>query len=616
MKIIRTLVCLLMGAALWAQAPFHLKDGDRVVFYGDSITDQRLYTTFVETFVRTRYPELNVTFVHSGWGGDRVTGGGGGPVGLRLTRDVAAYHPTVVTIMLGMNDGRYRPFDQEVYDWYTTGYDLLVRQLKELVPGVRITAIRPSPYDEVTRPAMAGGGYNPVLVRFGEFLQTYAPQHGMSVADLNGPVVKMLEKANATNPTLAQRIIPDRVHPDSSGHLIMAAALLKDWGAPAVVSEVEIDAAAGAVKDVRNSQVSGFKGGEAFSWIQLDGSLPMPVNLADPATELAVNSADFLAALNRQTLKVTGLKPGYYALRIDGTQVAVFTAEQLAAAINLAAFPTPMMRQARDVHALTLRRADVHNSRWRTVQVPLAEEGLAQTLPVMNAMDALDSELEAKQRATAKPKPRQFELIPVSADAARVPPGFTPIFDGVDTAGWHSSRTNHHGTTPDWHVEDGVLVGMQNPPGKGGILLTDKSYKNFEVYLELNPDWGCDGGLFLRSNEAGQAYQVMIDYRPEGTLGGIYGEKLTGVAIYSVKDWEKHYKRGEWNVMRARIEGEIPHIQVWMNGDKVTDWSDTANHAAGGATSGMIAVQVHGGTEIWKEGGKQRFRNIAVRELP
>lgn len=35
-------------------AGFDLHDGDRVVFYGDSITDQRLYTTFIETYVITR----------------------------------------------------------------------------------------------------------------------------------------------------------------------------------------------------------------------------------------------------------------------------------------------------------------------------------------------------------------------------------------------------------------------------------------------------------------------------------------------------------------------------------------------------------------------------------
>src|SRR5437016_12617874 len=87
-----------------AKGTFAIRDGDRIVFYGDSITDQRLYTTFVETYIVTRFPAMNVAFVHSGWGGDRVSGGGGGPIDVRLARDVFAYKPTVVTVMLGMND--------------------------------------------------------------------------------------------------------------------------------------------------------------------------------------------------------------------------------------------------------------------------------------------------------------------------------------------------------------------------------------------------------------------------------------------------------------------------------------------------------------------------------
>ena len=74
------------AAALPAQERFYLHDKDTVVFYGDSITEQRLYTTFVETFVLTRYPQLNVRFVNSGWGRETVAGGDGGPVDLRLTR--------------------------------------------------------------------------------------------------------------------------------------------------------------------------------------------------------------------------------------------------------------------------------------------------------------------------------------------------------------------------------------------------------------------------------------------------------------------------------------------------------------------------------------------------
>src|SRR6266849_9052921 len=89
----RRLTCLLvllfstLGGMARAQGGFALKEGDRVVFYGDSITDQRLYTTFVEDYVVTRFPHEKIRFVHSGWGGDRVTGGGGGPIDVRLDRD-------------------------------------------------------------------------------------------------------------------------------------------------------------------------------------------------------------------------------------------------------------------------------------------------------------------------------------------------------------------------------------------------------------------------------------------------------------------------------------------------------------------------------------------------
>ena len=141
------------------------------------------------------------------------------------------------------------------------------------------------------------------------------------------------------------------------------------------------------------------------------------------------------------------------------------------------------------------------------------------------------------------------------------------------------------------------------------------------VLLDVKPDFGCDGGLFLRSTEKGEAYQVMIDYLEGGSVGGTYGEKLEGVKGDPAKDWAKYWKKDDWNNIRARIEGDVPHIQVWMNGNKLTDWTDTSNHLVGGATEGMIAVQVHrdspdAKSHRWIPGGYHHFRNIAIKELP
>lgn len=398
-----------------AGKPFQLKDGDRVVFYGDSITEQRLYTTLVENYVVTRFPHLNVTFVHSGWGGDRVGGGGGGPIDVRLQRDVIAYRPTVMTVMLGMNDGGYRAFDQGVFDTYSQGYSHILDTVQAALPGVRLTLIQPSPYDDVTHAPNFPGGYNAVLVRYGQWAQETAAKSHQTAADLNTPVTSMLQKANEADPALAQKIIPDRVHPSPAGHLIMAEALLKAWNAPALVTSVGIDAARRRVVHALNTEVSAVRSSGVISWTQRDNALPLPVEWNDPTVALVLKSSDFTDALDQEPLQVTGLKPATrYTLKIDDHEVGDFTSEQFAQGINLAPLPTPMAQQARRVLALTSQHNDQHSLRWRTIQVPLQghkSPAVQQALPPLLA--ALDAEEEAtvvQQRAAAQPVPHRYEL--------------------------------------------------------------------------------------------------------------------------------------------------------------------------------------------------------------
>jgi lysophospholipase L1-like esterase len=403
------------GAA-HAAAPFYLHDGDRVVMYGDSITDQRLYTLYTEEFVTTRFPKLKIDWINAGWSGDRVVGGGGGTADVRVQRDVLAYKPTVVTIMLGMNDGFYKAFDQRAYDMYTTGYGHIVDTIKAGDPGVRFTFIQPSPYDDVTRPVTFDGGYNSVLLRFSDYIKDLGAKEKQTVTDFNTPMVAMLTKAKTTDTALAQRIIPDRVHPGPGGHFVMAEALLKTWNAPGVVSAVTIDAGKKSVEHSENTTVAKLAVTDTIAWDQTDNALPMPLDLRDPTTALAVNSSDFVSALNQQTLTVSSAPAAKYELKIDDKSVGSFTKEQLAAGVNLATLTTPMATQALRVAGLAKSHSDIQNRRWRSVQVPMADEKDADlrkpTNDLITALNTREASIVASMRAMAQPTPHHFTLTP------------------------------------------------------------------------------------------------------------------------------------------------------------------------------------------------------------
>jgi hypothetical protein len=319
-----------------------------------------------------------------------------------------------MTIMLGMNDGSYRAFDEKIFDTYSKGYQHIISAVRKELPGIRITAIQPSPFDDVTQPPKFEGGYNSVLLRYSDFIRDLAVMQKLNVADLNRPVVAALEKAKAKDAELAKKIIPDRVHPGPGGHLLMAGQLLKSWNAPATVSAVEIDVSEKKVTDAKMSKVSDLKVGEVISWTQLDDALPMPVDLGDSVVALAVKSSDFIQSLNQQTLKVTGLSAATYELKIDGNEAGSYGKEQLAEGINLAILPTPMARQAADVHKLTLQHNNIHFKRWRTVQVPMADDktpGVQKAVQgLMDALDAEEAGVVQQQRAAAQPKAHQFQL--------------------------------------------------------------------------------------------------------------------------------------------------------------------------------------------------------------
>ncbi|MGV3614050.1 MAG: SGNH/GDSL hydrolase family protein [Fimbriimonas sp.] len=403
-------------------APFALKTGDRVVFYGDSITEagafaRVVYPAWVETYALTRFPDRDIRFWNRGWAGDTSWGGPGGSSEERVSRDVRPLKPTVVSVMLGMNDTGYVPYDPKIDAVFQEWYGKLLGWIHDAAPTARLSLIQTSPYDDVTRdPAkeeaftasMIRLGYNSVLLRFGNRVREAAEKRQAQFVDFNAPLVDLLK---ASDPVLARRLIPDAIHPADALQIAMAASLLEAWNAPALVSDVELDVLSGQVRRAENARVSNLKG---LEWTTHESALPLPLDPSEPTTAYVLRHARIGDRLNRQRLTIHGLKPGRYDLQIDGLTVGTFGADALGQGINLADYPTPMRRQAARVLELVLQRNRADKLRWR--EIDLGFPGVAGRAEARRGLDRLEEKLRDATRRAAIPKPHRYRLR--SLDAA------------------------------------------------------------------------------------------------------------------------------------------------------------------------------------------------------
>ncbi|MFD2201680.1 3-keto-disaccharide hydrolase [Shivajiella indica] len=209
----------------------------------------------------------------------------------------------------------------------------------------------------------------------------------------------------------------------------------------------------------------------------------------------------------------------------------------------------------------------------------------------------------------------------------QVPDGFETIFNGKDLDGWHLSKTNHHGTKGNFYVEEGALIMKQYPYGQGGIILTDKKYRDFELYLEFKGHPGTNGGIFLRSSESGSAYQLELAGDGESGTGDFFGEMLRTTFNAQVENLDEVWKKGEWNSFHIRMTGEVPKVTLWINGVHIWDAEGIRNDLIADATEGMIALQLHWSATLqpvpggrccdfsWRPDAVHAFRNIMIKEI-
>ena len=217
-----------------ARAEFQIRNNDRVVFLGDSITEQRLYTTYVEAYAITRHPGWRLRFRNVGWGGDtswlrqrahpdegqlfRAEGEDlanrvKDSVAKGLGRDVLPLKPTFVTVKFGMNDHSYQKFRPDIFRAYTNSQAEIASVLGK--NGARVAFLTPQPIEE-RRPDPDRDDRNQSLRRFSDGLGEVARATGSGYVDQFAPFMKLMLDARASDP---KAFIGggDAVHPGQIG---------------------------------------------------------------------------------------------------------------------------------------------------------------------------------------------------------------------------------------------------------------------------------------------------------------------------------------------------------------------------------------------------------------
>lgn len=410
-----------------------LQDGDTIVFLGDSITHQCLFTQYVEDFFYTRLPGAKIRVHNSGVGGAKAS-----DALLRFDRDVAAYKPKYVAVLLGMNDGGVKPYDDELFQNYRRDMNRIGERIAEI--GATPIWMTPTMYDATA--ARASGRpvppertefYNATLAYYGAWLRELAGEKGGAFVDLYGPLNELTHQARRDQAGFT--MIKDAVHPDAPGQLVMAAAFLADLQLARPLSNIRITVG-GKAPVVRTTggtatEVSGTSDEMSFMW-DADGLPWAP----PPEAEAGAKLLNLGHRWTREALEVHGLAAGQYDLLIDGEPVGRYSAEQLARHVELQSNPkTPQYQQSLQVAELNRKRNDTAirplRNEWRDFQAARRVEAslafqpdneklksqlasLQKSLVGMEeriaAHEALAREIDAEIRQVNRPRPRKYEL--------------------------------------------------------------------------------------------------------------------------------------------------------------------------------------------------------------
>jgi lysophospholipase L1-like esterase len=338
----------LAPARLNAAEQFRLRDGDRVVFLGNTLIEREQRYGYWETALTRRYPARNVIFRNLGWSGDTVFGharAGFGDVAFgfrQLKEHVLALKPTVIVIGYGLNES----FEGEAgLPAFERGLDTL---LAALAPArARIVLLSPLRQEDLGRPLPDPTENNKNIRLYRDALRKVAEQRGYPFVDLYD---LLGDGAQARPPA---PLTENGIHLGAYGYWWSAAALETGLGLAPEHWRIDID---------RNRKETA-EGAKVVS----DRAAPLRFQVTDnvlppdpPPQDAPVKT---LPPRTERVLRVRGLAPGKYVLKIDGKPVKAATAAEWAQGVKLDGGPE--FDQAERLRKAIIAKNRLYFYRWR-----------------------------------------------------------------------------------------------------------------------------------------------------------------------------------------------------------------------------------------------------------
>lgn len=331
LSLILVAICGLASAK--ENTPSLLIENARVAIIGDSITEQKLYSKYIETYLLACTGRKDIKVFQFGWSGERAGG-----FAARLENDLAVFNPNVATTCYGMNDGSYTVFTPQIGGEYEKNMRAVIAGLKKI--GVKAMAIgSPGGVDPdfFKRPTIAGGAYNENLAQLRDIAKKLAEENKQPFANVHDTMISALTKSKAA---LGKEYGPfggDGFHPAPSGQLLMAQAFLTALGLDGDIGVITLD-----MKGPSSAST-----GHKIQPVKLPPGTIQIVSEkwpfcfdGDPKSAGSNRSilpfTSFNQDLNRLTLRVVGLASDKAKITW-GQQTKEFTRKQLEDGINLAA---------------------------------------------------------------------------------------------------------------------------------------------------------------------------------------------------------------------------------------------------------------------------------------